>query len=318
MVTANRLVGANLANALAMVPDGKPGLVVFRVQPPPNRNALLEYLETLQRAQIVDEFDFDKVADAYWDIAPSRVGHSVSEKERQEWVRSQLFRDLRALAAESASGQGKEGWLNALEYLSQGGRMVRSATLGARAEGSAHHGLGISRYAWFTSPIRRYPDQVNHRALRAAISGAAVPASTVDVTALAGRLAEAKHAQGGLTRRLNGFLVAQKLSDVSRPLRWIPQLFRFWPSVGLLVQARWLLDGVAEDVTILFNSPAFEAQLFQHGGQCELRQGGTRRRLVLGGKYWLTLALGSVRGAAVHPDLGLIWVNSLADLEKRS
>lgn len=39
----------------------------------------------------------------------------------------------------------------------------------------AHEGLGVSAYAWFTSPLRRYVDLVNQRQLAAALRGARAP-----------------------------------------------------------------------------------------------------------------------------------------------
>lgn len=49
----------------------------------------------------------------------------------------------------------------------------------------AHGGLGLSCYAWMTSPLRRYVDLVNQRQLAAALSGARAPVTRNSETLLA-------------------------------------------------------------------------------------------------------------------------------------
>ncbi len=66
------------------------------------------------------------------------------------------------------------GWLDergvVAIYRSQAQGRVRMSTTPA-----AHEGLGVARYAWCTSPLRRYVDLVNQRQLLALVAGAAAP-----------------------------------------------------------------------------------------------------------------------------------------------
>lgn len=51
--------------------------------------------------------------------------------------------------------------------------VMERATLGTTAEG--HYGLNLPVYGWFTSPIRRFADLVNHRILLADLAGEPAP-----------------------------------------------------------------------------------------------------------------------------------------------
>jgi exoribonuclease-2 len=55
-------------------------------------------------------------------------------------------------------------------YRSQGGGKVRMSTSPA-----PHQGLGVSQYAWISSPMRRYVDFINQRQLVALLRGETPP-----------------------------------------------------------------------------------------------------------------------------------------------
>ncbi|HQT27432.1 MAG TPA: RNB domain-containing ribonuclease, partial [Burkholderiales bacterium] len=61
-------------------------------------------------------------------------------------------------------------------YRSQNNGKVRHET-----SPSPHQGLGVSQYAWTTSPLRRYVDLVNQRQLVAMIQGAPAPYEKEDM-----------------------------------------------------------------------------------------------------------------------------------------
>lgn len=72
------------------------------------------------------------------------------------------FGDRTSAAAEIAKIKGV-GKHVALRMVSSMGNQVRQAEMGVEPRG--HYGLDVDVYAWFTSPLRRYADIVNLRAL---------------------------------------------------------------------------------------------------------------------------------------------------------
>lgn len=128
------MLAANTAVAEFLAGRGTPFLL--RIHEPPAEDRLEEFEDAaarlLRRARVTDRRD-----------ASSR---------------------LKAWAA-AARGGKYERHINMLLL-----RSLMLARYGAEEEG--HFGLALSRYTHFTSPIRRYPDLIVHRALKAALGDA--------------------------------------------------------------------------------------------------------------------------------------------------
>ncbi|RJP23454.1 MAG: RNB domain-containing ribonuclease [Candidatus Omnitrophota bacterium] len=69
--------------------------------------------------------------------------------------------------------------------------VLNRATYGPRIEG--HFGLNLPFYTHFTSPIRRYPDLVNHRIISALIGGEEPPYSLPELEEIARRVTTVEH-----------------------------------------------------------------------------------------------------------------------------
>jgi ribonuclease R len=131
------MVAANVAVAAHLSGRKVPSL--YRVHPPPVTGDLEKLRDTL--------FPFGIILPA-----PDRIGAA----------------DLQA-AVRSAEGKPHGKFVNV--------QILRAMRLAAYSEkNSGHFGLGQTDYTHFTSPIRRYPDLVVHRALKGAgLTAAALP-----------------------------------------------------------------------------------------------------------------------------------------------
>ena len=99
----------------------------------------------------------------------------VSVRERRRGAPLDLLVAELMIYANSTWGRWLAERGNAGIYRSQAMGRVRMSTSPA-----AHEGIGVTHYAWSTSPLRRYVDLVNQRQLIACASGAAAPYSNRD------------------------------------------------------------------------------------------------------------------------------------------
>ena len=84
-------------------------------------------------------------------------------------------------------------------------RNQRGAKTRMEAEPGAHEGLGVTHYAWSSSPIRRFADLANQRQIIALALGEAPPHTREALDAVAGRFEEAYEAYGEFQRQLERY-----------------------------------------------------------------------------------------------------------------
>lgn len=130
------MILANECVAKLLLDAHMPG--IFRVHEPPLPDALVSLVPVLQEFDYVKQVGLDAV----------------------------LAGDPCALAAvlDAASGRPEAELVSQLVLRSMQRAVYRSDCAG-------HYGLGLAAYCHFTSPIRRYPDLVVHRMLRAVLCG---------------------------------------------------------------------------------------------------------------------------------------------------
>lgn len=186
MLAANEAVATELAGAGAVVP--------FRVHEPPEPDALHALVERLEALDVPTP----PVPDLHTGQAAARVAGLLSQAVAR-YVRN--------------SGRGREAFPG----------MVLRALRKARYDpvNRGHAGLASPAYCHFTSPIRRYPDLMVHRALLRHLGArSARPPAAEDVGAAAVHASEAERAAERLERRGDDICAAFLLDDVLYEQGW--------------------------------------------------------------------------------------------------
>jgi ribonuclease R len=149
------MIAANEAVARFLSERGTPCLYRVHERPAPERVArLVEQLATL-------EVPTPPVPE---NMSPSQAAELIGEISRR------VERHVRARAAKASAGDGSIGPAGGRAALtSLVLRTLQQAHYSPRNLG--HAGLSATHYCHFTSPIRRYPDLVCHRALLSAVGG---------------------------------------------------------------------------------------------------------------------------------------------------
>ncbi len=121
-------------------------------------------------ARLLEERGFPCLFRVHEPPAPDALGGLVPVLQEFPWFTEEMAArlvtgDAHAIQAVLAASAGRaEGELVSMLLL----RSQRRALY--RPVNDGHYGLGLGSYAHFTSPIRRYPDLVVHRMLRAALT----------------------------------------------------------------------------------------------------------------------------------------------------
>jgi ribonuclease R len=175
------------------------------------------------------------------------------------------------------------------------GLVVRSLSQAVyQPENIGHFGLALADYVHFTSPIRRYPDLLVHRALRSGL-GLAPPASNSEqagLAALGAELSRLEKRADEADRYVNTFLACAYLRD--RVGQVFEGLITTVVEFGCFVQ----LLGVGVDGLLHMSAlDDDEYQMTRDGGQWQ----GRRRSRKFGPGVRL-----QVRIASVNPVEGLV------------
>ncbi len=176
-------------------------------------------------------------------------------------------------------------------------------------ESAGHFALALRHYAHFTSPIRRYPDLVVHRALKAYLSGTELDLNESEYAEIAAHSSATERRAEQAEREL---MLVKKLRMLSeREGDRCPGTIVGVGKVGLFVEVGELLvDGVVPRVAFTDDRYHFEAEKHRWVGQ---RRG---RTLALGDRVEVEIT--KVDIAARRLDLALVDMPARAARDKKN
>ena len=311
MITANRLVGEKIADMIISTSAEPRGVGVYRIQPTPGEQDLRDYISKLQAAGLIGkQVEYDKIKTEVEQMLErdNKLKQRLSEKEKEIAIRSGIYRLI--VQDMDSNDPVLRTKLDVLErYAYKSGRIKAKADLSGKYEKSYHYSLGINRYAWFTSPIRRYSDIVNHRQLKSVLSVEQVTKNNIDVGALSKKFKNAGYAENGLNRRLLMYYLRDQhnLLNEDRLLVMVSS-FQWVMSNRKTIE----LQGIWKDLyplNFVFKKPPF-AQIRDDGLTCELNN---KMTLHVGDMISINM---KNRQDDVSPDRGNIYIQ-MDQIEKR-
>lgn len=212
MIESNKRAGEQIANTIIATSSEPKGIGVFRVQAAPNEPDMLDFWGKLFDAGFLDGgFNFfeekERIAK---ELLKKNIPMKLSAKEKAEFLQSVCYRlMLEAIPDNSSAAMRKN--LDVLRFKSTPpGRLLSAASLKENYAKSFHFSLGTNRYAWFTSPIRRYCDIVNHRVLKAIINTGTPVNNKIDIQELDSKFKAASYAESNLDQRLLMFFLCER------------------------------------------------------------------------------------------------------------
>ncbi len=171
------MVAAN--EAVAIFIEGRKVPSLYRIHEPPDREKLHDFQKLLQTLSV----EYKK--DSKGQMPLQSILHRVQNKDYEFLINRILLRSMK---------QAKYSALN-----------------------KGHFGLALTSYTHFTSPIRRYPDLVCHRALKSILEGSAIPYPEQELERMSTHLSDrervAMEAERELEDRVRVLFMKEKIGE---------------------------------------------------------------------------------------------------------